>query len=169
VLLASCSSGSKNYTLAPMAVPFNFHNTLTITVLSYKLVASKEELPRMTSPPANAKYVAIRLMLSNPGKDKGKPSAVFPNVVDKIEILHPSFGNNKGIKVYIDSMSETLENYIYGERGMAFAPIGPGESHTGWIIATIPKDANPPYVLRLTPSDRLKPPGHPMEASLSNF
>jgi len=169
LLLVSCSSDKQNqYTKVQMAVPFHFHPSLDITVLNYKLIANKEDLPRMSIPSKDTKYIAVRLMITNPGQDRSKPSVVFSDAVESIYLMHPSFRFTKGIKFHIDSMAESLERYAYGERGIAIYALKPGESKTGWIVASIHKDLTPPFVLNFTPSYKLKPPGKPTAVQLDN-
>ncbi len=154
--LYGCIGTKDKYpTNASMSVPYQVTPTLTINVLSYKLISSKTDLPQMSAPPANGKYIAFRLILSNPGKNRGVKSSFLPQSIEKIQVFHPKF--KRPAEPSIDNMMESLEKYNLEERGFAYAPIAPGTSRTLWTVALIPKDANPPYKVVFIPKDNAGP------------
>ncbi|MDX1920020.1 MAG: hypothetical protein SFU25_04705 [Candidatus Caenarcaniphilales bacterium] len=151
--LTGCGGGQPKYNKVEMATNFQVHKALKINVLSFKIITDNSEIPKMSPAPEGYKYIVIRLILSNPGEHRGLESANFGRIIDKVDLYHPSY--EKPFKIEKNSLFENLVNYRSGDRGIAYVDLKPGESKTGWILGMIPKDANPPYTLKLTPSKRV--------------
>ena len=151
-LFFGCSKKDKYHTGA-MLVPQQIHQSLKINVLSLKVVSGKETLPNLRAPKKGQKYIAVRIMASNPGTHRGMPSVTFKQIVEAIYINHPSL--KKPAKISMKRMFRNLEDYTEANRGIMFETIKPGESITGWLIGTLPKDANPPYIMQVKPSRKV--------------
>jgi hypothetical protein len=153
--LNGCSS-KKQIAKAQMGVPIRVHERLTLNVLSYKLITAKEELPDVPVLSGNRKYLAIRLIISNPGKNRGVAPATLLPMLDKVEISHPML-KDKTIEVNMDHMMSDLQKFNFDQSGIAMKPIAAGESETAWVVAIVPKDLNPPYTLTFNMNDSKGP------------
>lgn len=153
--LSSCSSGPAPENLAPLSYPNLVHPTLSINVLSYKLINDSSQVPALGNPPNGRKFLAIHLIVANPGKHNGLPASQFASIIDQIEIRHPS---NPSVSYGISSaaLSEPLESYN-GQAGLSGNDIAPSKSISGWVIGSLPKDLNPPLLVKFIPFEKLKP------------
>lgn len=164
--LTSCGGGGAQYNKVEMATNYQVHKALKINVLSFKSLSDNREVPKLSPVPEGYKYIAIRLIVTNPGENRGLESSNFARIIDKVELYNP--GYNKPFPINKNSMFENLADFRAGDRGIAYAELKPGESKTAWILGTIAKDANPPFTLKLTPSKRVGTV-RAMEVNLNSF
>lgn len=151
--LSSCSSGPAIEDYLPMSYPNMIHSTMSINVLSYKLLNDSSQVPSLGNPPGGRKFIAIHLIVANPGKHNGLPSSQFSSVLEEIQLSHPS--NPSALyEMSILSLREPLES---SNKDLPTKSIAPSSSISGWIIGTIPKDLNTPFIVKFTPKSTLKP------------
>jgi hypothetical protein len=139
-----------------LGVPYQVHERLVINVLSYKLTSSNKEIPFADPPPANKKYLAVRILMSNPGKNRGVKDSCLPEIMEQVDLQNPKLGP-KPFKMTFDNIFPSLETFKPGSRGISYDPIHAGQSKDGWILATIPNDVYQPITLTFTPKKNIGP------------
>ncbi|MDJ0624831.1 MAG: hypothetical protein QNJ31_00505 [Candidatus Caenarcaniphilales bacterium] len=142
-----------------MLIPYQIHTALKINVIGFKVFSDTSSIKHLPPPSKNTKYIAVRFVASNPGKHRGRPTVTFDKIIDKIYIDYPSY-EHKSYKMnrpelWMKGMFEDLSEYKSGNKGILLKELKPGESMTGWLLGSIPKDINPPYVLKIQPSKKV--------------
>ena len=132
---------------------FTFFILSSLTLSSCSSGPAIEDYLPMSYPNMIHSTMSIHLIVANPGKHNGLPSSQFSSVLEEIQLSHPS--NPSALyEMSIRSLREPLES---SDKDLPTKSIAPSSSISGWIIGTIPKDLNTPFIVKFTPKSTLKP------------
>jgi hypothetical protein len=150
--LTACESKKVELPRIELGVPSQVHQRMVITVLSYRLLAADKDLPKLVPPPAGKKYIAIRLLLKNPGLNRGVKDSTLEEIFEKIIISADEMEREESSKLIkepaqmsIGSASDKLENISLGGSMFSGKKIPAGESISIWILGVIDSKIPPPY------------------------
>ena len=148
--LMGCEPKKPELPKIEMGVSAQVHQRMVITVLSYKLLAGDKDLPILGPPPSGKKYIVMRMLLKNPGLNRGVKDSTLGEVFQSITVSTKETEESselikKTIELSIGTASDSLENISPRGSNVAGKKIPAGESISVWIKGEIDAKIAPPY------------------------